>query len=131
MIPGFQIYFFDDNAYPPEGDKTFWVKGRVAGGVPDQDRPADVAGRAHADRGPGRHRRGRDRSGGGARRVALKAGEQQRVFFNLDPGFSYQGTWPVWTASVSSSRGFVPIFYEAGSPDTRFLGVRVNPMLIQ
>ncbi len=40
-------------------------------------------------------------------------------------------TWPVWTASVSSSRGFVPIFYEAGSPDTRYLGVRVDPMLIR
>ncbi len=24
---GFQIYFFDDNAYLPEGDKTFWTKG--------------------------------------------------------------------------------------------------------
>jgi hypothetical protein len=62
--------------------------------------------------------------------VSLKAGEQQRVFFTLDGGFPYQGTWPIWTASVSSSRGFVPIFYEADSSDTRYLGVNVDPMLI-
>ena len=63
-------------------------------------------------------------------RLSLRAGEQQRVFFRLDPGFLYQGTWPVWTASVSSSRGFVPIFHEAGTSDVRYLGVRVDPVLL-
>ena len=63
--------------------------------------------------------------------VSLKAGERQRVFFRLDPGFPYQATWPVWTASVSSSRGFVPIFHEPGPTDARYLGVRVDPMLIE
>jgi hypothetical protein len=32
---------------------------------------------------------------------------------------------------VSSSRGFVPIFYESGSSDVRYLGVRVDPMLVK
>jgi len=36
----------------------------------------------------------------------------------------------VWTASISSSAGFVPLFTE-GSTDTRFLGVRVRPMLVE
>ena len=28
-------------------------------------------------------------------------------------------------------RGFVPIFHDASSTDTRYLGVRVDPMLIE
>jgi hypothetical protein len=127
--PGFQIYFFDDNAYLPEGDKTFWVKGAsrsefliktdrpmkqavitlTAGAVPTEV-DVTIAGRSQ--------------------RVSLRAGEQQRVMFALPPGFPYQAIWPVWTASVSSSSGFVPIFYEADTTDTRFLGVRVDPVLV-
>jgi hypothetical protein len=36
----------------------------------------------------------------------------------------------VWNASVSSSAGFVPLFTEGGD-DTRFLGVRVRPRLVE
>ena len=126
---GFQLYFFDDNRYMPEEDKSFWVKGESRTEfVIKTDRAIShavftlTAGPVATDVvvavGPR------------SQRVALKAGEQQRVFFNLAPGFLYQGTWPIWTASVSSSRGFVPSFHEAGSPDTRYLGVRVDPMLI-
>jgi len=128
--PGFQIYFFDDNAYLPEGDKSFWAKGESkAEFLIKTDRPMSqavltlTAGAVPTDVVMTVGRR--------TQQVSLKAGEQQRVFFRLDPGFLYQGTWPVWTASVSSSRGFVPIFHEAGSPDARYLGVRVDPMLIQ
>jgi hypothetical protein len=35
----------------------------------------------------------------------------------------------VWTASVSSSAGFIPMFAEPPSTDTRYLGVRVKPVL--
>ncbi len=127
---GFQIYFFDDNAYLPAEDKAFWVKGEsrsefliktdrpmrqailtvTAGPVPT-DVDVSLAGRSQ--------------------RVSLRAGEQQRLLFSLPPGFLYQGIWPVWTASVSSSRGFVPIFFEADSSDTRYLGVRVDPVLVE
>ncbi len=34
----------------------------------------------------------------------------------------------VWTASVSSSAGFSPVFY--GGTDARYLGVRVRPVLV-
>jgi hypothetical protein len=128
--PGFQIYFFDDNAHPPEGDKTFWVKGESrAEFLIKTDRPMSqavitlTAGPVPTDVVVTVGRR--------SQQVPLKAGEQQRVVFRLDPGFFYQGTWPVWTASVSSSAGFVPIFHEAGSTDTRYLGVHVDPMLIE
>jgi hypothetical protein len=126
---GFQVYYFDDNAYPPEADKSFWVKGESrAEFLIKTDRAASqvvltlTAGPIATDVVATIGRR--------TQRIALRAGEQQRVFFRLDGGFPYQGTWPVWTASVSSSRGFVPGFYEAGSSDVRYLGVRVDPVLV-
>jgi hypothetical protein len=127
---GFQIYYFDDNAYLPEADKSFWVKGESrAEFLIKTDRPSSqvvltlTAGAVATDVVAAVGRR--------TQRVSLRAGEQQRVFFRLDPGFLYQGTWPVWTASVSSSRGFVPIFHETGTSDVRYLGVRVDPMLVE
>jgi hypothetical protein len=32
---------------------------------------------------------------------------------------------------VSSSAGFTPIFFDASSTDTRYLGVRVKPTLVE
>ena len=55
----------------------------------------------------------------------------QQLFFALGEGFPYQGQWPVWTASVSSSAGFVPALDEPPSTDTRYLGVRVKPVLVE
>jgi len=127
---GFQIYYFDDNAYLPETDKSFWVKGESrAEFLIKTDQPFSqavftlTAGPVPTDVVI--------RVGGRSQRASLRAGESQRVFFRLDPGFLYQGTWPVWTASVSSSRGFVPIFHESGTSDVRYLGVRVDPMLVK
>jgi hypothetical protein len=126
--PGFQHYFVDDNALP-EGDKTFWVKGESRSEyLIKTDRPMKqaiytlTAGAVATDvdvivAGRSQH-------------VSLRAGEQQRLVFTLPAGFLYQAIWPVWTASVSSSRGFVPIFYEADTTDTRYLGVRVDPVLV-
>jgi hypothetical protein len=128
--PGFQIYFFDQNAYGREMDKSFWVKGgaraefliktdrpmkRVVmtftAGAVGTDVTANVAGRTQ--------------------RVSLQAGASQQIFFALGDGFPYQGQWPVWTASVSSSAGFVPALTEEKSTDTRYLGVRVKPTLVE
>ena len=67
---------------------------------------------------------------GRTQRVALQPGRSQQVFFTLDRGFLYQGQWPVWTVSVSSSRGFVPSLVEE-STDSRYLGVRVKPTLAE
>lgn len=127
--PGFQIYFFDDNAYL-EADKTFWVRGQSrAEFLIKTDRPMSqlvltlTAGAVPTEVAMS--------FGSRTQRVSLKAGEQQRLQFAMGPGFLYQGTWPVWTASVSSSQGFVPIFHEPGATDTRYLGVRVDPMLVE
>jgi hypothetical protein len=48
----------------------------------------------------------------------------------MPDGFPYQGRWPVWVASVSSSTGFVPSFQDGGT-DNRYLGVRVKPVLVE
>jgi hypothetical protein len=126
--PGFQIYFLDDKAYGREPDKSFWVKGgstaqfmiktdrRMTRLVFTLSSPIET----HVTAAVG----SRDQE------VTLRPGATQQIFFTLPPGFPYQGRWPVWIASVSSSNGFVPIF-EGDGKDTRYLGVRVKPTLVE
>jgi Dolichyl-phosphate-mannose-protein mannosyltransferase len=128
--PGFQLYFFDANAYGQEIDKSFWVKGESrAEFLVKTDRPMKrlvltlTAGGVATDVTA--------RVAGRTQRVALQAGGSQQIFFALGDGFPYQGQWPVWTASVSSSAGFVPALTEDKSTDTRYLGVRVKPTLVE
>jgi hypothetical protein len=131
--PGFQIYFLDRNGFV-EGDKTFWVKGESrAEFLVKTDRPMKqytltlTAGavpttvRAIFD--------GREQE------VEVPAGGSRQFVFSMGQGFPYMKTDDglprfVWTASISSSNGFVPLFTE-GSDDTRFLGVRVRPRLVE
>jgi hypothetical protein len=35
----------------------------------------------------------------------------------------------VWLATIKSSSGFTPIFFDPKSTDSRYLGVRVKPVL--
>ena len=126
--PGFQIYFFEDNAFT-ETDKSFWVRGESrAEFLVKTDRPMKrlvltlTAGPEPV--------RVEARLSGRSQEVSLAPGESQQIAFAMGPGFLYQGTWPVWVASISASSGFVPIFY-GDSTDTRFLGVRVKPMLVE
>jgi hypothetical protein len=67
---------------------------------------------------------------GRTQEVALAAGESQQFTFQLNDGFPYQARSFVWPVSISSSDGFTPIFYGSGH-DTRYLGVRVKPVLIE
>ena len=67
---------------------------------------------------------------GRTQEATLQPGASQQIAFTMDAGFPYQGRWPVWIASVSSSNGFVPI-YEGDGADTRYLGVRVKPTLVE
>jgi len=125
--PGFQIYFLDDNAYGREEDRSFWVKGESrAEFLIKTDRPMkrlilnlslgplDTTVNASVD--------------GRSQEVAVR--DAQQISFTLPPGFWYQARAYVWVVSISSSTGFVPIFHGADK-DTRFLGVRVKPMLVE
>ena len=126
--PFFQIYFFDTNAYR-DADKTFWVRGESkAEFLIKTDRPMKrfvmtlSAGPEPVDVTA--------RLGRRKEHLSLQPGESREIQFYLDRGYPYQGRWPVWVASVAVNRGFVPIFYEK-STDTRYLGVRVKPVLIE
>jgi hypothetical protein len=70
------------------------------------------------------------RLGRQSQRVTLQPDQPQTITFDLGEGYPYEGQWPVWVVSVSADRGFVPLFSEP-STDTRFLGVRVKPILIE
>jgi hypothetical protein len=63
---------------------------------------------------------------GRTQHVGLSAGASQQVFFELGEGFPYQGQWPVWKASVSSSAGFVPALTEVHGTTT--LTLRGSPL---
>ncbi|HXG55279.1 MAG TPA: hypothetical protein VNJ03_07840 [Vicinamibacterales bacterium] len=133
MDPGFQIYFLDMNAFR-EADKTFWVRGESRSDfLIKTDRPMKrltlsfVTGSLPATITA--------RVGRRAQEIVMAPGESRQITFALDPGFPYlkmDDGLPrfVWSASISSSSGFVPAF-EGGGTDTRFLGVRVKPMLVE
>jgi hypothetical protein len=126
--PGFQIYFLDDNAYV-EGDRTFWAKGESRTEfVIKTDRPMKRL-LLNLTAGPEPVRVTATLSGR-SQEATLAPGESQQVAFAMGAGFPYQGKWPVWTASISASSGFVPIFH-GDARDTRFLGVRVKPTLVE
>jgi hypothetical protein len=131
--PGFQIYFLDRNGFV-EGDKTFWVKGdsRAEFLIKTDRRMKQLVLTLTAG---ARATTVRARLERRTQEVEIPAGDSRRIAFALGDGFPYMKTDDglprfVWTASISSSDGFVPMFTE-GSTDTRFLGVRVRPMLVE
>ena len=127
--PGFQMCFFDYNAYGQETDKSFWVKGGARSEfLIKTDRPMK---RLVLSLSAGVQTDLVVTVAGHTQRLSLPAAGTQQVSFALGEGFPYQGQWPVWTASVSSSNGFVPALDEPPSTDTRYLGVRVKPVLIE
>ncbi|MEO7270712.1 MAG: hypothetical protein ABIX28_18990 [Vicinamibacterales bacterium] len=127
--PGFQIYFFDYNAYEQETDKSFWVKGGSrAEFLIKTDRPMK---RLVLTLSAGVQTDVAVTVAGRTQRLSLPPAGTQQLFFTLDDGFPYQGQWLVWTASVSSTNGFVPMLDEPPSTDTRYLGVRVKPVLVE
>jgi hypothetical protein len=128
---GFLVTFLDDNAFGVEADKSFWTRGEsraelvikanrpirkaiftlAAGPVP-ADVTVTIAGRRQS--------------------IHLDAGQTEQLAMTMPPGLAYEKEIQggrLWTASVSSSSGFTPIFYDASATDARYLGVRVKPML--
>lgn len=128
--PGFLVYFLDGNAYDREADKSFWTRGRArAEFIIKTDRPirratfSVTAGPVATDVRLTIGRRRQD--------VHLEPGDTRDVVFAMPPGLPYEKEVQAlaWTASVSSSSGFTPIFFDPNSSDSRYLGVRVRPVL--
>ncbi len=128
--PGFLVYFLDDNAFDRETDKSFWTRGDARSEfIIKADRPIRrakftlTAGPVATD----------VRVAIGSRRqdVHLEAGTSRELVFTMPPGLAYEKEVQAvaWIASVSSSHGFTPIFFEPNSTDSRYLGVRVKPVL--
>jgi hypothetical protein len=128
----FQLYFLDGNVYAPKPANpdprdepgSFWVKGESTTELVLRCRPGvrrlvlrlisgDVANQVTVS------------AGGRTREVALPPRGAAHATIPLAGGFPYQGSL-VWTVSITSGSGFVPMF-SSGGPDYRFLGVRVTP----
>ena len=128
--PGFLVYFLDDNAYGREADKSFWTRGesktefiiktdrpmrRAIFTLTSGPKPAEVTVEVAGRTG----------------HVRLDPNQTRQVALTLPPGtpFEKEVHALVWLASVSCDSGFTPIFYDAQSTDSRYLGVRVHPEL--
>ena len=130
--PGFQIYYLDDNGYDREADRSFWVRGAsraevliktdrpfsyltltLTGGAVPTTTTVDLDGQETT--------------------VDLAPRQSTNVVLRLGEGFKYklERDIParVWVLSIETSDGFVPAEVEPGSTDTRFLGVRVKPVI--
>jgi hypothetical protein len=130
--PGFQIYYLDDNGYTREADRSFWVRGRSRAEVLIKtDRPFSYltltlsAGRVSTTTTV--------ELNGQETTVELVPGQSKDVIMRLGEGFKYKLDREiparVWLLSIRTSDGFVPAEVEKNSTDTRFLGVRVKPVI--
>jgi hypothetical protein len=128
--PGFLVYFLDDNAFDRDAEKSFWTRGRArAEFIIKTDRPI-VRAKFTLAAGPVATD-ARVQIGSRRQDVHLEPGASRDIVFAMPPGLRYEKEVQAlaWTASVSSSNGFTPIFFDPSSTDTRYLGVRVKPVL--
>jgi hypothetical protein len=128
--PGFLVYFLDDNAYGRELDKSFWTRGgERAEFIIKTDRPIRRATFTLTS-GP-RATDVRITIGSRSQDMHLNPEETRDVVFTMPAGVPYEKEVHAlaWVASVKSSTGFTPIFFDATSTDSRYLGVRVRPVL--
>jgi hypothetical protein len=128
--PGFLIYFLDNNAYGREQDKSFWTRGgERADFIIKTDRPIRRA-TFTLTAGP-RATDVRITIGGRKQDVHLDAEQTRDIVFAMPPGVPYEKEVQAlaWVATVRSTSGFTPIFFDPASTDSRYLGVRVKPVL--
>jgi hypothetical protein len=141
--PPIFAYFIDDNIYNREGD-AFWVKGESTADILLRALIAPEAQAAGVqvpvslriekltvilETGPRPNRVTID-AGTGRRVIDMAASSQQTFDVEMPRGvpYKYHPDYPtnyVYSVSISSSSGFVPML-ENGSSDGRFLGVMVR-----
>jgi len=65
-------------------------------------------------------------------RSRVDAGGTQQITANMPEGVIYEKEVEgvrVWPVAVTTRGGFTPIFYDPSASDSRYLGVRIRPML--
>lgn len=137
--PPLQAYFLDNNAHRLEGI-SFWVRGESRADValrsPPRLRSDGGYDSLQLDRVRVRLNSGATPTtavvslGGQTREVTLARDDTTVIEIEPGPGMPYrpvpgQPTNYVYLASISSDRGFVPLF-TTGTRDSRFLGVMVT-----
>jgi hypothetical protein len=128
--PGFLVYFLDNNAYGREADKSFWTRGgERADFIIKTDRPIRRATFTLTS-GP-RASDVRITIGGRKQDVHLDPEQSRDLVFTMPAGLPYEKEVQAlaWLATIKSSSGFTPIFFDPKSTDSRYLGVRVKPVL--
>ncbi|MDQ3170800.1 MAG: glycosyltransferase family 39 protein [Acidobacteriota bacterium] len=126
--PRFQIYYLDDNSYFREPDDAFWVKGDARADILVKTDQVVRALQLGLRAGP-RPVRGTVRVGWRRYDYDLQPGESTTLGIELGAGFPYQGT-RVWNVSIAADGGFLPRAY-GPSDDSRYLGVKVFPVLVR
>jgi hypothetical protein len=126
----FQLLYLDKNSWLQEGDRmSFWTRGSTR---------ADLLLRTVEPEERFEVRLGAGEVGvevtvtveGSRQNVSLSAGQTAVLQFALPPGQPYKqpGTMSyIWRWSVETDNGFVP----TGGLDSRFLGVRVTPVIVR
>ena len=61
----------------------------------------------------------------------LQPGQMTTLTIETGKGFPFQGNTHVWNVSISVKGGFLPRAYDPASGDTRYLGVKVAPVLVR
>lgn len=131
---GFLVYYLDNDAYGPETDKSFWTRGESRTEILVRtDRPVRWL-MLHLRSGP-RANEATIEIAGRRTRVGLDAGRSADVAIALPPGFPFKkdriDPSYVWVVAISSRDGFTPAETGGVATDTRFLGVRVKPMVVE
>jgi hypothetical protein len=131
--PGFQLQYLDKNSWLQEADLlSFWTRGesRAELLVRTNEPERRIQLTLSADRLPivvDVELEGR------SVRVPLAIGQSAIVQFALEPGFRFKNVQGqisyIWRLAITTDTGFNPA--DTGSPDNRFLGVRVLPLIIR
>lgn len=130
--PGFQLMYLDKNSYLQEADGlSFWTRGQsraellVRTNLPERRLELTLTA------GPQPTTVRLDLEGQRAV-VSLAPNQTAAVQLSPGPGFPYKKTGAlsyIWNLSIETDAGWSPAERE-GSHDTRFLGVRVKPLII-
>jgi hypothetical protein len=138
----FQLRYLDDKAFLREADRSFWVRGESRTEVVIKANPPFRQLQLTLSAGPV-PTTATVKFLGHTQAVPLAKDESRDVTFDLVDGFPYKkdsidpatgrdlGPNYLWVLSIASSTGFFPRDHgEPTSPDIRYLGVRVKPVII-